>query len=230
MCINQTSLYFEPTLQTPEMPNARDDLRLPCKLSALAIGISWPKREKYIMRRKTAKEILADSLRELAETKKVDKITIKDITSNCGYSPATFYRQFKDKYDLIAWDYARRIGEIMDPIGRDGYTWKQALLDSVNYHQKEKKYLKNLLLHTTGLDSFICYMTETHFQHLKDFILKVSGRDALEDSLELCIRFYCLGAVHITCEWIFGKHQASIQQMAELFEYAVPTPLFKYLR
>ena len=54
------------------------------------------------MRRKTSKEILAESFRELADIKPIDKITIKDIVGNCGYSPATFYRQFKDKYDLIA--------------------------------------------------------------------------------------------------------------------------------
>ena len=59
------------------------------------------------MKRKTAKEILADSFRELAETRAIDKITIKDITDNCGYSTATYYRQFRDKYDLIAWAYSR---------------------------------------------------------------------------------------------------------------------------
>ena len=51
------------------------------------------------MKRKTAKEILAESFRELAE----------EIADNCEYSPATFYRHFRDKYDLIAWDYAGRI-------------------------------------------------------------------------------------------------------------------------
>ena len=51
------------------------------------------------MKRKTAKEILAESFIELAQTKKIDKITVKDITDNCGYSSATFYRQFRDKYD-----------------------------------------------------------------------------------------------------------------------------------
>ena len=61
------------------------------------------------MKRKTAKDILADSFRELAQKKKIDKITIKDIAANGGYSPATFYRQFKDKYDRIAWDYARGV-------------------------------------------------------------------------------------------------------------------------
>ena len=34
------------------------------------------------MKRKTAKEILAESFRELAEKKDIDKITVKDITSN----------------------------------------------------------------------------------------------------------------------------------------------------
>jgi hypothetical protein len=42
------------------------------------------------MKRKTAKEILSDSFRELAETKNIDKITVKDITDNCGYSQQRF--------------------------------------------------------------------------------------------------------------------------------------------
>lgn len=76
------------------------------------------------MKRKTTKEILADSFRELAETRPVDKITIREIVDNCDYSPATFYRHFKDKYDLIAWDYVHRTTVIMDKIGKDEYEWK----------------------------------------------------------------------------------------------------------
>ena len=46
------------------------------------------------MKRKSAKEILADSFRELAERKSIAKITVNDVVRNCGYSPSTFYRQF----------------------------------------------------------------------------------------------------------------------------------------
>lgn len=60
------------------------------------------------MKRKTAKEVLAESFQALAAG--------KDITDNCGYSPATFYRQFKDKYDLIAWNYARQTAAITEPV------------------------------------------------------------------------------------------------------------------
>lgn len=87
------------------------------------------------MKRKTAKEILAESFRELAEKKNIDKITVRDIKENCGYSSATFYRQFKDKYDLIVWDHTRIVAEVMDRIGNNGYPWSQTLLDGAKDFQ-----------------------------------------------------------------------------------------------
>ena len=75
------------------------------------------------MKRKTAREILVDAFREVAGSKDVDKITVKEITENCGYSTATFYRHFRDKYDLIVWSYTQAVtaamkkdGSIVSPI------------------------------------------------------------------------------------------------------------------
>ena len=42
---------------------------------------------------------------------------MKDIVNNCGYSSATFYRQYKDKYDLIAWAYTRDL-ELIQTMNR----------------------------------------------------------------------------------------------------------------
>ena len=106
------------------------------------------------MKRKTAKEILAESFRELAETVSIDKITVKDIAYNCDYSPATFYRHFKDKYDLIAYDYVQRTSEIVANFGREGYEWVHILTDCMRFFDENRKYMKNLLLHTKGMDSF----------------------------------------------------------------------------
>ena len=58
------------------------------------------------------KDILAASLRELAKGKAVDKITIREITDNCGVSATTFYNHFQDKYELLAWIYNQRIEPI----------------------------------------------------------------------------------------------------------------------
>ena len=89
------------------------------------------------MKRKTTKEILAESFRELAESKSVDKVTVQEIVDNCEYSTATFYRHFKDKYDLIAWDYARKTAEIMGRINGKDYSWAQTLRDGAEHYSEE---------------------------------------------------------------------------------------------
>ena len=47
-----------------------------------------------VIRRKTTKEILGESVHELAAKKPIDKITVREIVENCGLSPATFYITF----------------------------------------------------------------------------------------------------------------------------------------
>lgn len=180
------------------------------------------------MRRKTTRDILAESFRELAATTNIDKITIRDIAENCGYSPATFYRHFKDKYDLIAWKYTRDLAEIMDRTAEDGYSWKQTLSDGALFFQNQKEYLANLFLHTSGYDSFMLNMTEINFNALKKYILKTSGRKMLYRKTEMYIRIYCLGTVSLTCEWILGKHPIPPQELAEVFENALPAPLHQF--
>jgi AcrR family transcriptional regulator len=182
-----------------------------------------------MIKRKTAKEILADSFRELAETRSIDKITIQAIADNCGYSPATFYRHFKDKYDLIAWEYAQGIAGIMSRIDGKDYTWNQALLDGAARYQSQKEYLKNLFQHTTGHDSFVQYMTEINFSAVKDHILTVSGKSELTAEEEMYVRIYCLGTVNLTCEWLLGKYNATPEQIAGIYANSLPEPIRQYL-
>ena len=117
--------------------------------------------------RKTTKEILGESLHELAHSKNVDKITVKEITDNCEMSPGTFYHHFHDKYDLIAGEYAEATAKIMGHINGSSYPWRQTLLAGAGHYAAQKDYLTNLFLHTSGHDSFIRYMTEINYAALK---------------------------------------------------------------
>lgn len=49
------------------------------------------------------KRALEDSLKHLLLKKPVNKITINDITEDCGVNRATFYYHFQDIYALIEW-------------------------------------------------------------------------------------------------------------------------------
>ena len=49
------------------------------------------------------KYALKESLKRLMLKKSLDRITINDLTSDCGISRMTFYYHFRDIYDLAEW-------------------------------------------------------------------------------------------------------------------------------
>ena len=51
----------------------------------------------------TTKRALEASLKKLLLEKPLNKITINDITEDCGVNRMTFYYHFKDIYDLVDW-------------------------------------------------------------------------------------------------------------------------------
>lgn len=181
------------------------------------------------MKRMTAQEILAESFREIAEKKPVDKITVQDIINNCGYSKTTFYRVFKDKYDLMAWDYFRRHRLIMAPTENADEGWKTTLIEGALLFNEQKEYLKNLLLHTNGLDSFSRYMKQVHFESLKKCVLHKSGIKKLDVKTEMYVRTYCQGTTDLTCDWIMGAYDVTPEELAEVYENCLPSPLHAYL-
>lgn len=181
------------------------------------------------MKRKTAKEILAGSFKELAQEKPIDKITVKDIIENCGYSQATFYRQFRDKYDLIAWSYTQDLEAILDQLKGDKCSWRQGLESAAAYFQRHKQYLANLLTHTSGYDSFIIHMTEIHSKSLQKTLDRLADQDPVNEEARMYVQIYCYGTVLFSCDWILGKYNLNEKELAGVYENALPDPLRKCL-
>ena len=61
----------------------------------------------------TTKIALEASLKKLLLQKPMDKITINDLTTDCGISRMAFYYHFKDIYDLVEWKELYKIKKRM---------------------------------------------------------------------------------------------------------------------
>ncbi len=181
------------------------------------------------MKRKTTKELLAESFLELAETKRIDKIRISDITDNCGMSQPTFYHHFKDKYDLIVWIYIHQSGEIMSKIGKNGYSWRNTLLDGARYFAENREYFINALKHTSGQDSFMNYLQKVNSNLLVTEVRKKLMTEHIPDELYGMICIYIYGTVQHMLEWLLDGMRLSPEQVAEIWEKSLPEPLKQYL-
>lgn len=181
------------------------------------------------MKRKTAREILVDSFRELAQDRPIDRITVRDVIENCGYSQATFYRQFRDKYDLIAWSYTQDLDAIIDQTLVGELSWQQTLHSVADYFSVHRKYLANLLTHTSGYDSFFAHMTEIHSKNMLRILEGLADTKSLDEQIKMYCRIYCYGTVLFSCDWILGKYDLSEKELSNVYEEALPEPLRRVL-
>ena len=177
------------------------------------------------MKRMTAKEILVESFKELARDKPVSKITVQEIVRNCGYSPATFYRNFSDKFDLIAWDYTRSCREIMGQAASEGCTWKETVAEACAYFQPNQDYMCNLLKNTSGRGSFVRYASAINVELMSQTILQKTAKTALDENLQRIATIYCYGTAQYVCEWLLSGCPLPAAQLAKLFIDALPGQL-----
>ena len=90
----------------------------------------------------TTKRALAQSLKHLMEQKPLEKITVVDISEDCGVNRQTFYYHFQDIYDLIEWIYIneaeKRLGE------KTTYdTWQEGFLQILSYILNNRNFVRN---------------------------------------------------------------------------------------
>lgn len=90
----------------------------------------------------TTKQALETSLKKLMLQKPLDKITIHDITADCGISRMAFYYHFKDIYDLIEWSCIEDATQVLQ--GKKTYdTWQEGLSQIFEAVLENKPFVLN---------------------------------------------------------------------------------------
>ena len=87
-------------------------------------------------------EILAESFRELARKRPVEKITVKEITDKAGVIRPTFYNHFQDKFELVEWMIQMDLLEPIRPLIRNGMTTEAMVLLFSNIKREKEFYTR----------------------------------------------------------------------------------------
>lgn len=147
------------------------------------------------------KRALEASLKNLLLKKPLSKITINDITEDCGISRMTFYYHFKDIYDLVEWSCLEDAKRALE--GKKTYeTWEQgilqifeAVLDNkpfiINvYRSVSREHVENYLFRLT-YDLLIGVVNE-----------KSAGMTVREEDKKFIADFYKYAFVGVMLNWV----------------------------
>ena len=169
----------------------------------------------------TTKALLAESLKELSKFKPVDKITIKELTKNCGLTSPTFYNHFRDKYELMAWIYNRQVEASLENFGRDD-SFEDVICKWMEILLEDESFYLNLLKNAVGQNSFR-YTTNDHAIKLLEEWIKT--RQDLSDEQSWCLRFYMRAISETINDWFLGRCSLKPHELARLLVEWMPAPL-----
>ena len=92
---------------------------------------------------KITKNALSASLKKLLLQKPFDKITVTDITEDCGLNRMTFYYHFQDIYDLLEWTCQEDARKYLK--NKKTYdTWQEGYLNIFYGALENKEFILNV--------------------------------------------------------------------------------------
>ena len=170
---------------------------------------------------------LADAMKICMRTMPVEKITVKEIVTECGTTRQTFYRNFRDKYDLINWYFDRILLESFRHMG-EGETVYEGLVNKFHYIEEEKLFFKAAF----RTDEQNC-LKDHDFQLILRFYTKrieEKTKKPVPEHLKFMLEMYCQGSVYMTVRWLLGSMKQTPEEMAKNLVDAMPAELMNAFR
>nr|WP_320024115.1 TetR/AcrR family transcriptional regulator C-terminal domain-containing protein [uncultured Acetobacterium sp.] len=113
------------------------------------------------------KKAIAKGFKHILENKNFEKITIAEITAECGLNRQTFYYHFQDKYDLINWIvYQEAILVIRKDLTIEN--WDTKVLELLTTMKKDEHFYQTTLKDIDGTEfqNYLFTVTKEIFQEM----------------------------------------------------------------
>lgn len=167
------------------------------------------------------RKILLDSFYELIQDHDVDDVTVQMILDRSEISRATFYRHYRDKYDLMNAYYQSHITSALEKIDH-GAPWAEVHAEIVQHVYQNQKYYRRAFK-TEGAESFGAFLEQFAFDYYASKLRQdeagargVDGkapdegdkapdgqnRGALSDEDRVALEILCGGHVATLKKWV----------------------------
>ena len=162
----------------------------------------------------TTKQALEESLKHMLLKKPLDKITIRDITEDCGISRMAFYYHFKDIYDLVEWSCIEDATKALQ--GKKTYeTWQEGLLQIFEAVLENKPFILNAYrcISREQMERFLYQLTYGLIRGVVDE--QSQGTAVSEEDKSFIAEFYKYSFVGVMLDWIRRGMKEEPRELAE---------------
>ncbi len=147
------------------------------------------------------KRALEQSLKNLLLKKPLNKITINDITEDCGINRMTFYYHFKDIYDLVEWACLEDAQKALQQ--KKTYdTWQEGFLQIFQAVKENKPFILNVY-HCVHREQVELYLKPLVSRLLMGVLEEEArGMSVREDDMAFIANIYSYVFIGLMLDWV----------------------------
>ena len=158
------------------------------------------------------KAALEESLKRLLLKKPLDKITITDLTTDCGISRMAFYYHFKDIYDLVEWSCVEDGTKALQG-KKTSESWTEGLTQVFEAVLENKPFIMNVY-RNVDRERIENYLFKLTYDLIAGVVEEKSkGLDLSDEDKKFIANFYKYGFVGIMFEWIQAGMKEDIEEL-----------------
>ena len=164
--------------------------------------------------------LLAESFKELALRRPIEKITVKEITDRAGVIRPTFYSHFQDKYELLEWIILTELLEPIRPLIEHKMVKEALLLLFVNIEKEREFYIQAARFE--GQNSFELIARGC----VKGILLEILEENAADKMTKFpwltpdrVAEYYAQSMCSIVIVWLKSGMSVSAQKLVEIYGY-----------
>jgi probable dihydroxyacetone kinase regulator len=174
------------------------------------------------------KRIIADAFEDLLKNQSFDSLTVQDIIKRCRISRTSFYRHFKDKYDLMNWIFKDKIEKIIRN-NPNAFSPEDMSLQVLLFVKEKKTYFERSISYF-GQNSLFSFICECGFKNCANYLKTILNVQTLPEDILFSVKLWCYGTTHILQEWINEGMSTPAELLAQRMNNNIPPPIAKCLK
>ncbi|MFC4713523.1 TetR/AcrR family transcriptional regulator [Planococcus dechangensis] len=161
------------------------------------------------------KQNLTDAFWDIYCNKRIEKITIKEVTVKAGYNRSTFYEYFTDVYDVLEQLEDTLISKLQElPVQQLSSTDSAFSFEAlINVYVQHSKYLA-VLLGDHGDPAFQAKTKRSMKPLMKEVLLKQGAKDDFE--LDYTLEYALSAMIGVLSYWFNQEHAPPLENLMEL--------------
>lgn len=147
------------------------------------------------------KKALEEALKKLLKEKPLGKISIQELTAECGMNRMTFYYHFKDIYDLVEWSLLQDAKTALKG-QKTADTWEEGLLNIFLEVRENQSFIRNVYLSVSReyVEGYLYHLTRELLLGVVEELSR--GISVPEKDKVFIADFYKYAFVGTMLEWI----------------------------